>query len=350
MKTSRCILSVLALVALEHRAEAAPFLIAPAFDGAPAVVATGSLVPGTINGSTVIFGRRNGGIQMVARQGSNSVWAWGLAELIVAGTPGSADSDPAAVYLDNTRIMVCFHQGAAPGHFYCSIGQVNRQNGMANTPVLFPVSHGPAPAAGGIFAPTTSPVIVKNGSTVFLFGRGTDNQIWFATGNTTGAPQWQGWFQIPPFSGGFGNDPAAAVIDSSGTIEVCAAASFGVLTYCNKRSPNGTWGGWFSVFMANTFHRPAMTRSANAVWFLTTGNDPDTHMFGRFSVAGGVNWSSEIQAGAGYGFSAPPAAVATTSTQSVFLVGRGGDTRFYTNYLGTQPWTQLQALSPYPGN
>jgi hypothetical protein len=336
--------SALLLLAVEGRSEA-QHLIYPKFDSGPAVIAR-SVSSGSIDASTVIFGRRGGTISTMARQGSNSVWWYGPSELISLGTPGGVDSDPTATYLEYPQIMICFHAAGAGAPFYCSIGSVNYQSGTPTTPILFSVVYGPKPAGAGGFPVGANPAVVRTGTDVFLFGRGQDGQIWNAVTNLPrgAVPNWQGWWQISPISGGFSSDPAAVALDDNGGLQVCARKTGGNVA-CARRLAGGSWGPWVDAFSESTVYKPALTRSSNALWLL---HGSESNVFGRYTLNGSPPWSSRFELGSG--FTSGPAVVAVPSSTSVLGVARGGDSNFYYGFVGSNSWTRIQAYSTYTSN
>jgi hypothetical protein len=339
-------------VALERGAHA-NYDIFPLFDSGPAVIAH-SVSPSGIDGSTVIFGRRNGGFATLARQGG--IWWLGTSEEISLQVPGGFDSDPAAAYLDANNIMICGHSAAAPGNFWCSIGSVNHGDSGINTPILFPVTYSSA-AGGGTFYAGSSPAIVVIGATVYLFGRGQDNQLWYATCNVSPGrtPTWSGWWPISAEAGGFDSDPTA--VDEPDGIRVCAHKNVtGYVCSSGLGSYFYPVDSTFSGISSYSRSKPAIAASADTTYLLAVGSAAPRYEYATYEAfgEGGPHWTDASQVGPGYGFLSNPAAVSTIASSTVLTVNRGSDSHYWYDTGSSAgwggSWTAIQARYSYSSN
>jgi CubicO group peptidase (beta-lactamase class C family) len=152
----------------------------------------------------------------------------------------------------------------------------------------------PVPMPGWIMTSGISAAAPPDGYPMYLFGRGTDNQIWFA--------KWPG----------------------------------------GRQDWQGSWPAPFGTFMTG----PAVAASSNpqGVGLHLVAIGMDRRMYYVYSANGGQNWSAVEAIGQGTFTSAPAIAVSNDGTL-VYVFGRGDDWRIWYNWnaeAGWQPhWTPI---------
>jgi hypothetical protein len=238
MSTARylhTLITVGLLLSSAARANAA-FFITPAFDTAPAVVSDA-----WVNGYTVVLAGKNSGFQVLVPGGGENSWLLGTAELTSTTVPQGYDSGPAAVRISGLTILFCGHQTGSNTPIFCGIGQPEKSE--AEKSVLFPVSVSPRAVPGGTFPQWMRPALVKNSSgSIFLFGRGMDNQMYWTP--YLGGGKWGWWTAVRADPFGFVNGDPVATIDSNGKIVLCARSAFTQKPRCTTQTSSGNPTSW----------------------------------------------------------------------------------------------------------
>jgi hypothetical protein len=328
------------------------YTIFPKWDSAPAVVARGVvLTTKGVDPTTVIFGRRNGKIATLARK--NDAWWYGPTETLSFTIPGGIIDDPAAVYardatVDPRRILTCMHEAAPPRRFYCTLGSVFYSADETKS-ITYDAENGPSPVLDGSFPPFSSPVLVRSGSLVHLFGLAGDGQIWYAAVDLTPGMgvNWYGWWSVPGTpAGGFAGDPEGAQLNDSGDIEICARAITGTRHMCNIQRAGIGWTGWFEVpaeQLGYSTSKKVMVRAGDAIWRVSRFIFDDSRMYASSSADGSVPWSLPTQIGFASQFLSAPGVAASTIGPTVLTVGRGNDSEFYFTTIGETNWSRIEA-------
>jgi hypothetical protein len=169
-----------------------------------------------------------------------------------------------------------------------------------------------------------------------------------------GTDEWSGWSPLPTIFGGFDSDPAAVATTANGGILETCAHNAGNRYVCATYSPTGGWNGWYwAGLQDHAVAKPALVRSSYATYLLAVGYASPYHEYASYSVNGWLSWTADVQVGSGYNFLSAPAAVAVTTSPTVFTVGRAGDSHFWFDTgssAGWDGWTLIQAIYPYSSN
>jgi hypothetical protein len=167
---------------------------------------------------------------------------------------GSITADPAAVYVSPSSV-IAFVRGSA--HNVISGSSSSKTWPSADT----------WSSVGGNI--TTNPSTVNTGDgNIWLFGRGTDNALWYRKQNNVG--NWSGWASL----GGYVGSDIAAVSANSGEIDVFYLAADSTIEH--RYYTASGWSGASSIDGTKFHWAPAATSSAGGRIDLFEINDDAT--------------------------------------------------------------------------
>ena len=302
----------------------------PIFDSGPAVIQASSSTSFP-DPSTVIFAHQGGIPYIISRTPVNGDWGWYKTSGHHHTIAGGYDGDPTALYIPGTdQILTCGHSATSPGYMFCTrLRKADRDH--------FPNVYGPDQVGVGTFYPGSNPVLVDGGLGVYLylFARGTNNQIWYAV-YTISTHSWVGWYQIPsPPGDTFASDPGAAATDSSDHVMVCARLQSNQQVACNKLY--GGWGTWSTVQnQPATAFKPGMAKGySSMLLFGVRENVSPNHDLAYTTSPTGGNaglWGTYVApVGGGYNLSSGPSVVVNRALPQprALAAARGGDNAFW---------------------
>jgi hypothetical protein len=189
---------------------------------------------------------------------------------------------------------------------------------------------GAVTAAGGRLV--GAPALMADGSTLFVFGRGTDNQLWVSSCNSSG-----GCGSWTPLGGSITSQPAASISGPSvADYSVYARGGNGAL-WGRTHTASG-WGGWHSLggqLLAGPGPAAAYM-TGNGPYTLVVGTNQQLYAEGpgvtAFSPAGGDTTSTPALA-----------AIPSAQNQPAALIGfeRGTDgAGYYHRFNASSPGWQ----------
>lgn len=314
-----------------------------AWGSGPAVITPGSPSPSTVQpAGTVIFGRAGAGstkLSFLYSDGVNGFLPNGGD--VFENDVGFVDSDPAATYVPDGRIVYCAHRTGAGAAMVCGKGSMvpNALNGLPKIAVAVPAN-----AIGtATFDAGSSPAVVAIGSTVYLFARGQNHQLWYTTldASIQGTLTNPGWFQVPAPSGGGSFDTSPAVVQTSaggGILAVCAHKTGGSYI-CNIYHSILGFLGWSTSSAMGTIAttKPALARNTSGTFmFAITDAMSQSDVYAVTSSFG--SWSQPAGITGGFGFLAGPdsgTSAVGSATGNVLLVVARDSSGFYWFSYGT---------------
>lgn len=201
------------------------------------------------------------------------------------------------------------------------------------------------PFSGWVMTSGLAAAATPDGSHMFLFGRGTDNQIWYAKSSDAGQ-NWQGSWPVP--FGTFMTGPAVAVSVSGPGIGIHLAA-VGMdrrMYYVHSADGGQTWSQVANIGNGTFTSAPAIIASKDGTLVRVFGRGDDFRIWN--------NWASPVWqphwAPIGQGiFSSGPGAVASDNGAVVHVMARGTDRNMWQNWttgLNTPFQPHWQALAP----
>ena len=184
---------------------------------------------------------------------------------------------------------------------------------------------------------------------MFLFGRGTDNQIWFAKW-PGGSQNWQGSWPVP--FGTFMTGPAVAASSNPEGIVGLHLVAVGMdrrMYYTYSANGGQGWSAAEPIGQGTFTSAPAIAVSGDGSVVHVFGRGDDWRIWHNWSTSAGwqPHWAP-IGEGA---FSSGPGATSSKDGSRVHVMGRGTDSDLWKNWTnGTgqpfQPhWTKLSSGS-----
>jgi CubicO group peptidase (beta-lactamase class C family) len=205
------------------------------------------------------------------------------------------------------------------------------------------------PMPGWIMTSGLAAGATPDGSHMFLFGRGTDNQIWFA--KASGRQGWQGSWPVP--FGTFMTGPAVAITVSGQAIGIhlVAVGMDRHMYYIHSGDGGQTWSQPATIGNGTFTSAPAIIASKDGNVIRVFGRGDDFRIWNNWNANPG--WQPHW-APIGQGiFSSGPAATASDDGTLVHVMARATDRNMWQNWTtgyGTpfQPhWQPLAPMAPF---
>ena len=189
-------------------------------------------------------------------------------------------------------------------------------------------------------AATTSP----DGVHQYIFGRGTDNQIWFGKSADSGA-SWQGSWAVP--FGTFMTGPAVGVTANGQGLHLVAIGMDRHMYHVTSGDGGKAWSAVTTIGAGTFTSAPAITVSSDGSLVHVFGRGDDFRIWTNSSA--GTGWQPHW-APIGQGvFTSGPGAAASTDGSRVHVICRGTDRAIWHNWTTgyAQPfqphWANLTA-------
>jgi len=263
---------------------------------------------------------------------------------VVLDSGGQLDGDPAAAYIESQfdTLMAC-SRSTPSGRFYCATDA-----GHSSHPHLFALdTQHMAGAPNQTFPVGSYPALANVGSLVYILGRGTDNQMYYAVYDRTQG-SW-GNFQLVPGSPGdlIGSVAASRykVDGRNNAIIACGQRNLDKDYYCSTYSPDFGWSSWGQFFFSSTFPKPGSPAIATngssefllGVYIRQVGRVSTTDL-GLFRFDG-FSWSS---ADLGAFYIGKPAVYSSGFDAIVVVKGIFDNNFYYSRFAGSwSAFTQL---------
>jgi CubicO group peptidase (beta-lactamase class C family) len=238
---------------------------------------------------------------------------WELFEDSAQSFVGCMHPSPALIVSGNNRtLFVRKHDGSA----WCKQSSDNGMNWSAATKLPGAV------ITSGLAAGLSS-------NKPYLFGRGTDQRIWFSSSldNVT----WQGW--APIGTGTFQTGPSAGTSTANDILHVAAIGMDGLMYYTRSTDGGQTWNGWTPIGAGVFTSAPALAVSADGQTLHAFGRGTDWRIWYNQSANKGDTWQPHWKPiGEGILTSSPAAVVSSDGT--VHVASRGTDRHMWRNSSG----------------
>jgi CubicO group peptidase (beta-lactamase class C family) len=182
---------------------------------------------------------------------------------------------------------------------------------------------------GWIMTSGLAAAATPDGSHMFLFGRGTDNQIWFGK-SSDGGQTWQGSWPVP--FGTFMTGPAVGVSMNGQAIGIhLVAVGMDRKMYHIKSGDGGqTWGATAAIGEGTFTSAPAITVSNDGNLVHVFGRGDDYRFWHNWTT--GSSWQPHwVTIGDGV-FTSGPGATASADGSRVHVMGRGTDRDMWHNW------------------
>jgi CubicO group peptidase (beta-lactamase class C family) len=184
-----------------------------------------------------------------------------------------------------------------------------------------------------------------DGAHMYLFGRGTDNQIWFAKASVGRQQAWQGSWAVP--FGTFMTGPAVGVTANGQGLHLVAVGMDRRMYHTQSGDGGQTWGTVTTIGAGTFTSAPAITVSSDGSIVHVFGRGEDYRIWTNSNA--GLGWQPHW-APIGQGvFTSGPGATASDDGSRVHVIGRGTDRNMWHNWTGGfgQDWQpHWKALAP----
>ena len=168
----------------------------------------------------------------------------------------------------------------------------------------------------------------SDGQRVYVFGRGTDNRMWFAFSTNAGA-SWQGWNAIG--AGIFLTGAAAAVSASGGLIHLVAIGMDGKMYRTRSLDSGETWIDWERIGQGVFTSAPAIAASSDGKIVHVFGRGSDYRIWRNVSIHSGSSFAEHWKPIGKGVFTTGPGAAASNDGARVHVIARGTDRRLWRN-------------------
>ncbi len=185
------------------------------------------------------------------------------------------------------------------------------------------------PTGSGVLSSGAGVAASTDGKRIFVCGRGTDKNIWFARSKNGVSPlEEAGWDEMPQFASKYG--ACAALSEAAKRLHVFAVDSDHRVRWSWSNDGGNTWDlPWGFVGQGLLDSSPAAAVSADGKHLTIFGVGTDRNIWRAASPDGGIpsTWSrSGLPA---LPFMSAPACAMSADGRRLFLIGKSGQTYFY---------------------